>query len=76
VQVNFANKRLGGGVLRLGCVQEEIRFLICPELIVAILLCENMSSNESVVITGVERFSNYNSFARNFMFAGDYEVIG
>ena len=27
------NKFLGGGVLNEGCMQEEIRFLICPELI-------------------------------------------
>jgi poly(ADP-ribose) glycohydrolase len=30
LQVDFANKVIGGGVLGSGCVQEEIRFLICP----------------------------------------------
>lgn len=28
--VDFANKKLGGGVLRNGCVQEEILFAIFP----------------------------------------------
>jgi poly(ADP-ribose) glycohydrolase len=30
LQVDFANRVIGGGVLGHGCVQEEIRFLICP----------------------------------------------
>ncbi|KAF5299221.1 hypothetical protein FQA39_LY02394 [Lamprigera yunnana] len=33
LQVDFANRNVGGGVLAYGCVQEEIRFIICPELI-------------------------------------------
>lgn len=40
LQVDFANKRVGGGVLGRGSVQEEIRFVICPELIVSRLLTE------------------------------------
>ena len=40
MQVDFANKRIGGGVLGRGSVQEEIRFVICPELIVSRLLTE------------------------------------
>ena len=51
-QVDFANKYIGGGVLGEGCVQEEIRFVICPELIVSILLTEVLDHNEAVVITG------------------------
>ena len=48
-------------MLRLGCVQEEIRFLICPELIVSRLFCEELDANECVVITGAEQYSNYRS---------------
>ena len=40
LQVDFANKFVGGGVLGDGCVQEEIRFLINPELIVTRLFTE------------------------------------
>ncbi|KAB7503184.1 Poly(ADP-ribose) glycohydrolase [Armadillidium nasatum] len=40
LQVDFANKYIGGGVLGLGCVQEEIRFVLCPELLVARLFTE------------------------------------
>jgi poly(ADP-ribose) glycohydrolase len=39
-QADFANKMLGGGVLRRGCVQEEIRFAVCPEMIVGRLFTE------------------------------------
>lgn len=35
-----------------GCVQEEIRFMICPELLVSCLLCEVMDNNE--VYTTIE----------------------
>jgi hypothetical protein len=38
VQVDFANASVGGGVLGHGCVQEEIRFVLSPELIVRFLL--------------------------------------
>ena len=35
-----------------GCVQEEIRFVICPELLVSLLFTEVLEKNEAVVITG------------------------
>jgi len=77
-QVDFANKKIGGGVLGWVCrhffssascfcgsktipialqgsVQEEIRFLICPELIVSRLFVEQLFPTEAIVITGVER---------------------
>ena len=50
--MDFANKYIGGGVLGEGSVQEEIRFVICPELIVSLLLTEVLDPNEAVVITG------------------------
>ena len=35
-----------------GCVQEEIRFLVCPELILSRLFCERLDSNECLIVTG------------------------
>ena len=35
LHADFANMFLGGGVFSGGCVQEEIRFAICPENCVA-----------------------------------------
>lgn len=45
-------RNIGGGVLGYGCVQEEIRFIICPELIISRLFVEQMGDQEAVVITG------------------------
>lgn len=43
---------VGGGVLGYGCVQEEIRFAICPELLVSRLFTEQLSHNEALLIIG------------------------
>lgn len=45
LMVDFANKRLGGGVLTDGAVQEEIMFCIFPELVIARLLCAPLNDN-------------------------------
>ncbi|VDN57399.1 unnamed protein product [Dracunculus medinensis] len=66
LHVDFANKFIGGGVLSFGCVQEEIRFLICPELIVSMLFCQVMKANEAIVITNSIRFSDYVGYAHSF----------
>lgn len=72
LQVDFANKYIGGGVLNHGCVQEEIRFVICPELLVSLLFSERMDSNEAILIRGAERFSSYTGYARSFEWLEDY----
>lgn len=50
--MDFANKFVGGGVIGSGLVQEEIRFLINPELIVSRLFTEALDDDECLVITG------------------------
>ncbi|XP_022743609.1 poly(ADP-ribose) glycohydrolase 1 isoform X2 [Durio zibethinus] len=59
LEVDFANKYLGGGALNRGCVQEEIRFMINPELIAGMLFLPSMAENEAIEIVGAERFSDY-----------------
>lgn len=71
--MDFANKYLGGGVLNHGCVQEEIRFLVCPELIVSMLFTERMELNEAVLIRGCEQFSSYTGYADSFEWWRDFE---
>ena len=70
LQVDFANKFIGGGVLSSGLVQEEIRFTVCPEMIASLLFTEVMTDNEVMVITGAEQFSNYSGYSDSFVFAG------
>ena len=70
VQVDFANRMIGGGVLGYGAVQEEIRFAISPELILSLAFAEAMLDRESLLLIGTERFSNYRGYAKSFKFAG------
>lgn len=72
LQVDFANKFVGGGVLGHGCVQEEIRFLICPELIVSRLFTECLNENEVLVITGCEQYNSYSGYSDTFKWEGDF----
>ncbi|CAF2523897.1 unnamed protein product [Rotaria sp. Silwood2] len=73
LQVDFANKYIGGGVLGAGCVQEEIRFTICPEMLVSLLVCEMMQPNECIFLIGCERYSSYKGYANSFQFDRDFE---
>ncbi|XP_076460109.1 poly(ADP-ribose) glycohydrolase-like isoform X2 [Babylonia areolata] len=72
LQVDFANKYLGGGVLNTGCVQEEIRFMICPEMILSRLFTEVLGDTESLLMTGCEQFSEYEGYADSFKWKKDY----
>ncbi|XP_028651315.1 poly(ADP-ribose) glycohydrolase isoform X1 [Erpetoichthys calabaricus] len=72
LQVDFANRFVGGGVTGSGLVQEEIRFIINPELIVSRLFTEALEQNECLIITGVERFSNYKGYAESYRWSGSY----
>ncbi|XP_013400831.1 uncharacterized protein LOC106166730 isoform X2 [Lingula anatina] len=74
IQVDFANRFIGGGVLVGGRVQEEIRFCISPELIASLLFMEFMMDNEAISIEGTTQFSDYTGYAESFRFAGDHHV--
>ena len=63
-EVDFANSNIGGGVLGSGCVQEEIRFMQCPELIVSILFTDELMPDESVQITGYRQFNETRGYGR------------
>jgi hypothetical protein len=70
---DFANMFIGGGVLSGGCVQEEIRFAICPELCLSMLVCPCMLEDEAIQILGGEQFSAYSGYAFNLRYAGDHK---
>ncbi|XP_038061857.1 poly(ADP-ribose) glycohydrolase-like [Patiria miniata] len=75
LQLDFANMYIGGGVLGHGLVQEEIRFMICPELIVSRLFTEVLDANECLLMKGAERFSDYTGYASTFRWNGDYKDV-
>lgn len=75
LQVDFANKYLGGGVLGSGCVQEEIRFVICPELLISLLFTEVLKPNESLLMIGCQQFSEYQGYASSFTWKAPHEDL-
>uniref|UniRef100_H2RDJ6 poly(ADP-ribose) glycohydrolase n=1 Tax=Pan troglodytes TaxID=9598 RepID=H2RDJ6_PANTR len=73
LQVDFANCFVGGGVTSAGLVQEEIRFLINPELIVSRLFTEVLDYNECLIITGTEQYSEYTGYAETYHWSRSHE---
>jgi poly(ADP-ribose) glycohydrolase len=60
-------------VLGHGCVQEEIRFVINPEMIVAKLFTECLGAEEALVMIGCEQFNSYIGYAASFEWANDFK---
>ncbi|KAL1262888.1 hypothetical protein QQF64_005627 [Cirrhinus molitorella] len=73
LQVDFANRLVGGGVTGMGLVQEEIRFIINPELIVSRLFTEALDYNECLIITGTEQYSKYSGYAESFKWKANHK---
>ncbi|XP_031658556.1 uncharacterized protein LOC109868468 [Oncorhynchus kisutch] len=72
LQVDFACNMIGGGVLGSGLVQEEILFLMNPELIVSRLFTEKLGDNECLFITGSQQFSQYSGYSDTFKWEGPH----
>ncbi|XP_035523845.1 poly(ADP-ribose) glycohydrolase [Morone saxatilis] len=72
LQVDFASSWIGGGVLGDGLVQEEILFVINPELIVSRLFTEKLGDNECLIITGCQQYSHYSGFSDSFEWVRPY----
>jgi len=72
LQVDFANKYLGGGVLRAGCVQEEIRFTTSPELFISMIFTQRLDELETAFIIGAERIAKFKGYGRTFKYNGDH----
>ncbi|XP_008288650.1 poly(ADP-ribose) glycohydrolase isoform X2 [Stegastes partitus] len=75
LQVDFANQFVGGGVTSSGLVQEEIRFLINPELIVSRLFTEALDHNECLIITGTQQYSKYTGYAQTYKWSGKHQDV-
>uniref|UniRef100_A0A8C5NDY4 poly(ADP-ribose) glycohydrolase n=1 Tax=Gouania willdenowi TaxID=441366 RepID=A0A8C5NDY4_GOUWI len=73
LQVDFANRMVGGGVTGHGLVQEEIRFVINPELIISRLFTEALESNECLIITGSEQYSTYTGYAETYKWKDSFK---
>ncbi|KAM3600639.1 uncharacterized protein V6R79_026441 [Siganus canaliculatus] len=73
LQVDFAASRIGGGVLGSSLVQEDVLFLINPELILSRLFTEKLEDNECLVIKGSQQFSAYTWFSDSFEWTSPHE---
>jgi hypothetical protein len=62
-EVDFANKNIGGGALGNGLVQEEIRFLQCPELAVSKFFVNEIKTGECIRIEGYRQFNETLGYA-------------
>lgn len=69
IQVDFADPYIGGGVDATGD-QEQIIFLIYPELHVSYVLCEKMFRNEAILISGFQRYGSYAGYGGHIEFKG------
>ncbi|ELP91773.1 poly ADP-ribose glycohydrolase, putative, partial [Entamoeba invadens IP1] len=66
LEADFANKYIGGGVLNMGMVQEEILFLKCPESLVSLLLCEGMEDKDSIRMYNVIKYSDGEGYSHGY----------
>ncbi|XP_068161884.1 poly(ADP-ribose) glycohydrolase-like [Antennarius striatus] len=73
LQVDFANRFVGGGVTSAGLVQEEIRFMINTELLVSRLFTEALNHNECLIVTGTQRYSDYTGYAETYKWNGSHQ---
>jgi poly(ADP-ribose) glycohydrolase len=72
LQLDFANKWIGGGVLGRGLVQEEILFLIKPECIAARLFTPMLRDDQALFIIGAQRYSAHEGYRDSFRCTGGY----
>ncbi|RQX72891.1 poly(ADP-ribose) glycohydrolase [Toxoplasma gondii CAST] len=79
LQVDFADRYLGGLSMFEGYIaQEELIFIIYPEMLCVMLFSDIMKPNEAVVVKGVERFVFSQGYEWTFQItaaAGDWTEL-
>lgn len=74
LRVDFANMTIGGGAMSYGCVQEEITFALCPELIATRVMNDDMGEREAIIMLGAEQFAMLKEGTYGFGMACDGPV--
>ena len=64
LNVDFANKMLGGGSMSYGHVQEEEMFSLHPEYNCGRLFCKTMTEVQAYLLSGAQQFSENNTLAQ------------
>lgn len=70
LQVDFANRFPGGGVLGRGNVQEELRFAMSPELLASTLLCPALRDDEALLVHGAAHLARIEGYGGGARYAG------
>jgi len=73
IEIDFANKFLGGGVIKKGTAQEEIMFITSPETLIGVLFSEVMLDSEAILIQGAEIYCKYKGYLSTFQYDGDFQ---
>ncbi|ELP90616.1 poly ADP-ribose glycohydrolase, putative [Entamoeba invadens IP1] len=73
LKADFANKYLGGGVLRGGNVQEEIMFMECPEMICGLFINTVMDDFTTIRISGAIRYTQIVGYGGRIEFKKIFE---
>jgi len=74
-QINFADPYPGGTLPSShgDIVQEEILFLVYPELFITCVLVPRIDARESIVVSGLTRTNKYKGYQWSFAYAGDFD---
>jgi poly(ADP-ribose) glycohydrolase len=72
MNIVFAHDYIGGDMFKGSLTQEEIVLLTRPECIVACLFCAKLEPNETIVIMGAEKMSQYGGYGSNVRFMGNF----
>ena len=72
LEVDLANKNVGGGVLSHGAVQEDIMMVQNSEMIAVCLFTQPLEDNEVPFISGTKRYSQTSGYSNTFKFEGPY----
>jgi len=63
IQVDFADKNFGGGVLTSGSAQEECMLVAYAEPIVGLLFVDQLQDEEVLIVSGVRLYNQYEGFS-------------
>lgn len=63
-------------MLSNGCLQEEIKFITHPELLLAKLFPGAMRDNEAIIVTGALQYVRYSGYGETFQFLGPADLQG
>jgi ribonuclease HI len=73
IMVDFANKHIGGGVLkRFGAVQEEIMFCQFCELLHAMTIHGKLESNEVMIVKGLRWVNDTKGYKQDFRYEKEH----